>query len=158
MPIFRVKSVKIYTGQKKFTRVYPWLPWQIWGMVVMVVIFMVVIGHGGKNAHNGHGQDRQDSQDTQDRQDEHERQNRHSNLTFQVTCVGHLSQFLQCFLLMLLPFQFQFFWPTTQPYTTALLHIKVHQQSSNQCSDCDSCCQTKDCASYVDITEKDDMV
>ena len=32
MPIFRVKSVKIYTGQKKFTRVYPWLPWQIWGM------------------------------------------------------------------------------------------------------------------------------
>ena len=25
-PIFRVKSVKIYTGQKKFTRVYPWLP------------------------------------------------------------------------------------------------------------------------------------
>ena len=33
MPIFRVKSVKIYTSQKKFTRVYPWLPWQIWGMV-----------------------------------------------------------------------------------------------------------------------------
>ena len=33
MPIFRVKSVKIYTGQKKFTRVYPWLPWQIWGMI-----------------------------------------------------------------------------------------------------------------------------
>ena len=32
MPIFRVKSVKIYTSQKKFTRVYPWLPWQIWGM------------------------------------------------------------------------------------------------------------------------------
>ena len=32
MPIFCVKSVKIYTGQKKFTRVYPWLPWQIWGM------------------------------------------------------------------------------------------------------------------------------
>ena len=29
MPIFRVKSVKIYTGQKKFTRVYPWRPWQI---------------------------------------------------------------------------------------------------------------------------------
>ena len=33
MPIFRVKSVKIYTGQKKFTRVYPWDPWQIRGMV-----------------------------------------------------------------------------------------------------------------------------
>ena len=34
MPIFRVKSVKIYTGQKKFTRVYPWDPWQIWGMTI----------------------------------------------------------------------------------------------------------------------------
>ena len=33
MPIFRVKSVKIYTGQKKFTRVYPWYLWQIRGMV-----------------------------------------------------------------------------------------------------------------------------
>ena len=32
MPIFRVKSVNIYTGQKKFTRIYPWDPWQIWGM------------------------------------------------------------------------------------------------------------------------------
>ena len=32
MPIFCVKSVTIYTGQKKITRVYPWLPWQIWGM------------------------------------------------------------------------------------------------------------------------------
>ena len=32
MPIFRVKSVKIYTGQKKSTRIYPWDPWQIWGM------------------------------------------------------------------------------------------------------------------------------
>ena len=32
MPIFCVKSVKIYTGQKKFTRVYSWLSWQIWGM------------------------------------------------------------------------------------------------------------------------------
>ena len=32
MPIFCVKSVKIYTGQKKFTRVYLWLPRQIWGM------------------------------------------------------------------------------------------------------------------------------
>ena len=36
MPIFRVKSVKIYTGQKKSTRVYPWLPWQIWGMVLTI--------------------------------------------------------------------------------------------------------------------------
>ena len=35
MPIFRVKSVKNYTGQKKFTRVYPWDPWQIWGMQVV---------------------------------------------------------------------------------------------------------------------------
>ena len=33
MPIFRVKSVKIYTGQNKFTRVCPWRPWQISGMV-----------------------------------------------------------------------------------------------------------------------------
>ena len=33
LPIFRVKSVKIYTGQKKFTRTCPWRPWQIWGMV-----------------------------------------------------------------------------------------------------------------------------
>ena len=32
MPIFRVKSVKIYTGQKKFTRIYSWRSWQIWGM------------------------------------------------------------------------------------------------------------------------------
>ena len=42
MPIFRVKSVKIYTGQKKFTRVYPWDPWQIRGMrapLCLCVIF-----------------------------------------------------------------------------------------------------------------------
>ena len=32
MPIFCVKSVKIYTSQKKFTRVYSWLSWQISGM------------------------------------------------------------------------------------------------------------------------------
>ena len=32
MPIFRVKSVKIYIGQKKFTRIYSWDPWQISGM------------------------------------------------------------------------------------------------------------------------------
>ena len=34
MPIFCVKSVKIYTGQKKFTWVYSWRSWQIWGMLV----------------------------------------------------------------------------------------------------------------------------
>ena len=33
LPIFCVKSVKIYTGQKKFTRTCPWRPWQISGMV-----------------------------------------------------------------------------------------------------------------------------
>ena len=32
MPIFRIKSVKIYTGQKKLTRIYSWRSWQIWGM------------------------------------------------------------------------------------------------------------------------------
>ena len=32
MPIFCVNSVKINTGQKKFTRIYPWDPWQISGM------------------------------------------------------------------------------------------------------------------------------
>ena len=32
LPIFRFKSVKIYTGQKKFTRIYSWRSWQIWGM------------------------------------------------------------------------------------------------------------------------------
>ena len=32
MPIFRVKSVKIYTGQKKFTRASLVGSWQIWGM------------------------------------------------------------------------------------------------------------------------------
>ena len=31
LPIFRVKSVKIYTGQKKFTWEFSWLSWQIWG-------------------------------------------------------------------------------------------------------------------------------
>ena len=33
LPIFGVKSVKIYTGQKNFTRTCPWRPWQIWGMI-----------------------------------------------------------------------------------------------------------------------------
>ena len=32
LPIFCVKSVKIYTGQKKFTRTSSVRPWQIWGM------------------------------------------------------------------------------------------------------------------------------
>ena len=32
MPIFCVKSVKIYTGQKKFTRTCSWGSWQISGM------------------------------------------------------------------------------------------------------------------------------
>ena len=40
MPIFRVKSVKIYTGQKKFTRIYPWDPWQIRGMSSVGKIIM----------------------------------------------------------------------------------------------------------------------
>ena len=32
LPIFRVKSVKIYTSQTKFTWIYSWRSWQIWGM------------------------------------------------------------------------------------------------------------------------------
>ena len=32
MPNFHVKSVKIYTGQKRFTREFSWLSWQISGM------------------------------------------------------------------------------------------------------------------------------
>ena len=40
MPIFRVKSVKIYTGQKKFTQVYPWDPWQIWGMCIAYITIL----------------------------------------------------------------------------------------------------------------------
>ena len=35
LPIFRVKSVKIYTGPKKFTRTCSWGSWQISGMVIM---------------------------------------------------------------------------------------------------------------------------
>ena len=37
LTIFRVKSVKIYTGQKKFTRTCSWGSWQIsgmWGMTI----------------------------------------------------------------------------------------------------------------------------
>ena len=47
MPIFRVKSVKIYTGQKKFTRIYPWDPWQIWGMDNGSVVVDHDVGDGG---------------------------------------------------------------------------------------------------------------
>ena len=39
LTIFRVKSVKIYTRQKKFTREYSWLSWQIWGMGLNCNIF-----------------------------------------------------------------------------------------------------------------------
>ena len=36
--IFRVKSVKIYTGQKNLHGHRPWRLWQIWGMIVHLVI------------------------------------------------------------------------------------------------------------------------
>ena len=39
LPIFRVKSVKIYTGQKKFTREFSWLSWQISGMSISWIRF-----------------------------------------------------------------------------------------------------------------------
>ena len=38
LPIFCVKSVKIYTGQKKFTREFSWLSWQIWGMQASAMV------------------------------------------------------------------------------------------------------------------------
>ena len=44
-----------------------------------------------RHGHHGH-QDRQENQDKEDRQIWH------LNLTFQVTCVGHLSQMLFCFI------------------------------------------------------------
>ena len=34
MPIFRVKSVKIYTGQKNLHWRRQWRQWQLWGMTV----------------------------------------------------------------------------------------------------------------------------
>ena len=37
MPIVCVKSVKIYTGQKKFTRTCSWGSWQISGMIIALV-------------------------------------------------------------------------------------------------------------------------
>ena len=39
MPIFRVKSIKIFTGQKKFTRTPSAHPWQIWGMIFVSISF-----------------------------------------------------------------------------------------------------------------------
>ena len=53
-----------------------------------------------RHGHHGHQdrQDNQDNQDTRDKQDRQERQIWHLNLTFQVTCQGQLSQFLQCFI------------------------------------------------------------
>ena len=48
LPIFRVKSVKIYTGQKKFTRTLSVRPWQIWGMIVNVSSVLVY----GNNTHS----------------------------------------------------------------------------------------------------------
>ena len=35
LPIFCVKSVKIYTGQKKFTQIYSWRSWKISGMYLL---------------------------------------------------------------------------------------------------------------------------
>ena len=46
--------------------------------------------------YNGH-QDRQEKQDNHDKRDRQDRQIWHLNSTFQVTCVGQLSQFLRCF-------------------------------------------------------------
>ena len=44
MPIFCVKSVKIYTGQKKFTRTPSARPWQIWGMsTAALLIFLLIL-------------------------------------------------------------------------------------------------------------------
>ena len=39
LPIFSVKSVKIYTGQKKFTRACSWRSWQISGMIPPCIYF-----------------------------------------------------------------------------------------------------------------------
>ena len=92
-------------------------------MVIMVIMVIIVIGHGSQNGHGGHGQDRQD------RQDRNERQNIHSNLTFQVTCVGQLSQFLGCFLLMLLPFQIFSFFNNYFPPPSILLILRLPNSS-----------------------------
>ena len=42
LPIFRVKSVKIYTGQKKFTRASLVGSWQKWGVVIMKPVTICV--------------------------------------------------------------------------------------------------------------------
>ena len=34
LPIVCLKSVKIYTSQKNFTRIYSWRSWEIWGMII----------------------------------------------------------------------------------------------------------------------------
>ena len=55
-----------------------------------------------------------DTWDRQDRQVRDERQDRqiwHLNLTFQVTCVGQLSQFLRCFIIPLTWSCFNFYFP-----------------------------------------------
>ena len=39
LPIFRVKSIKIYTRQKKLYGRCPWRPWQISGMI-MIIMFI----------------------------------------------------------------------------------------------------------------------
>ena len=54
LTIFRVKSVKIYTGQKKFTRTCSWGLWQISGMDEMVVYLDG--GAIGKAHHHYQGQ------------------------------------------------------------------------------------------------------
>ena len=61
LPIFRVKSVKIYTGQKKFTRTCSWGSWQISGMD----------DHGDHNDHDDH-----DYNDDHDGHDDHGDQDR----------------------------------------------------------------------------------
>ena len=42
MPIFCVKSVKIYTGQKKFARTSSVRPWQISGMIITIIIVIIM--------------------------------------------------------------------------------------------------------------------
>ena len=37
LPIFPVKSEKIYTGQKNLHGRRQWCPWQIWGMIIVVL-------------------------------------------------------------------------------------------------------------------------
>ena len=53
MPIFCVKSVKFYTGQKKFTRIYPWDPWQIWGMCQHLKVLIWYLAFQGDRSPRG---------------------------------------------------------------------------------------------------------